>query len=100
MNGPSVKDDAAGVTFRVHLQPRAARNEVAGLHGEALKIRVTAPPVDGLANKALCAYLADLLGVAAGRVNIQSGHTGRDKLVRVEGKKGADVLALLRLTKE
>lgn len=100
MSRPIVKEDAAGVTFRVRLQPRAARNEVAGMHGEALKVRVTAPPVDGLANKALCAYLADLLGVAAGRVSIQAGHTGREKLVRVDGKKGADVLALLRLTRE
>jgi len=88
------------VTFRVRLQPRAARNEVAGMHGEALKIRVTAPPVDGQANKELCSYLASLLGVSPGRVSIQSGHTGRDKLVRVEGKKAADIQALLRLTKE
>ncbi|MDI6906518.1 MAG: DUF167 domain-containing protein [Thermoanaerobacterales bacterium] len=88
------------MTLHVRLQPRAARNELAGLHGDALKVRVTAPPVDGLANKALCAYLADLLGVPAGRISIRSGHTGRDKLVRVEGKKGADVLALLRLTRE
>lgn len=98
MNGPVLSEDAGGVTLRVRLQPRAARNGVAGLHGDALKVRVTAPPVDGQANKALCAYLAKILNMAASRVNIQSGHTGRDKLVRIEGRNAADIERLLWLT--
>jgi uncharacterized protein len=69
----------------VRVQPRAAREEIAGERDGALLIRVTAPPVDGKANAAVCRLLAKRLGLAPGRVSVVRGASGRDKLVEVEG---------------
>jgi len=76
---------SGGVRIRIHVQPRASTTEVSGLHGGAIKIRLQAAPVDGGANEALIRFLADRLDVARGAVTLESGHTGRAKLVRVEG---------------
>ncbi len=75
----------AGVRFAVRVQPRASKNEVAGIHGRALKIRLQAPPVDGAANDALVSFLADLLGVSRRSVRIISGDSSRNKTVEVDG---------------
>jgi uncharacterized protein (TIGR00251 family) len=69
----------------IRLQPRAKREEVVGVRGAAIVIRVTAPPVDGKANAALCALVARRVGVAPSRVAVVRGQTSRDKVVRVEG---------------
>lgn len=69
----------------IRLQPRARREEVVGERGGAIVIRVTAPPVDGKANAALCAFIAKAAGVSASRVAVVRGQTARDKVVRVEG---------------
>ncbi|HEU4587741.1 MAG TPA: DUF167 domain-containing protein [Gemmatimonadales bacterium] len=89
--------DAAGVRLRVHVQPRASRTELAGQHGDALKVRVAAPPVDGAANDALVRFLADVLGVARSAVSIEAGGTGRSKVVRVAGVGLADAARRLGL---
>jgi uncharacterized protein (TIGR00251 family) len=73
----------AEVTIR--LQPRARRDEVVGERGGAVVVRVTAPPVDGRANEALCRLVAKAAGVAPSKVSIVRGHRSRDKVVRVEG---------------
>jgi uncharacterized protein (TIGR00251 family) len=83
--------DGDGVTLRLHIQPGAKKTEVAGLHGEALKIRLAAPPVDGKANACLIAYLADRLGVAKSAVSLVSGDTSRAKRVHVSGVGPASV---------
>lgn len=69
--------------FSVRLQPRASRNEIAGLQGVALKVRVTAPPVDGLANEALIELLSRTLNTSRRNVCIVSGHTSRTKLIEI-----------------
>jgi uncharacterized protein (TIGR00251 family) len=69
----------------VRLQPRARRDEVVGVRDGRVVIRVTAPPVDGKANEALCRLIAKAAGVAPSRVTIVRGHTAREKVVRVEG---------------
>lgn len=71
------------VRFSVRLQPRASKNEIAGLQGPSLKIRVTAPPVEGLANQALIDFLSDSLGISRRNVCILSGHSSRTKVVEV-----------------
>ena len=71
------------VRFTVRLQPRASRNEFAGLHGSALRVRVTAPPVDGLANEALIDFLSRALEVSRRNVCIVSGFTSRTKVVEI-----------------
>ena len=77
--------DDQGVTLRLHIQPGAKKTEVAGLHGEALKIRLAAPPVDGKANACLIAFLADRLGVARSAITLVSGEASRAKRVRISG---------------
>jgi hypothetical protein len=85
-------DDAV---LSLHIQPGAKKTEVAGLHGEALKIRLHAPPVDGKANDALIAFLAERLGVPKARVVLESGQTSRSKRVRVVGVTAEAVVATL-----
>jgi len=69
----------------VRLQPRASCDEIVGPHGtESLKIRITAPPVDGKANQHLIKYLAKAFGVAKGQVTLLSGTTGRDKRLAID----------------
>ncbi len=77
--------DPDGVTLRLHIQPGAKKTEVVGLHGEALKIRLAAPPVDGKANACLIGFLADRLGVAKASVSLVSGESSRAKRVRIAG---------------
>lgn len=77
--------DELGVTLRLHIQPGAKKTEVAGLHGEALKIRLAAPPVDGKANACLIAFLAAQLGIAKSAIRLLSGDTSRAKRVRISG---------------
>jgi len=84
----------SAVRVSVHVQPRAARSEIVGLHGAALKVRLQAPPVDGAANEALVALLADRLGVAPREVKVVAGASSRAKTVEVEGTTEAAVRAL------
>ena len=71
------------VRFSVRLQPRASKNEIAGLQGSSLKVRVTAPPVDGLANEALIEFLSKALKTSRRNVCIVSGHTSRTSSVEI-----------------
>lgn len=73
------------LTLTLHIQPGAKKTEVAGEHGDALKIRLAAPPVDGKANAALLAFIAERLGVSRSAVTLKSGQTSRRKVVEVEG---------------
>jgi uncharacterized protein (TIGR00251 family) len=73
----------AGLAFRVHVQPRSSRNQVVGVHGDALKVKLTAPPVEGAANAACVAFLADALGLPKSALSIVAGHTGRRKTIAV-----------------
>jgi len=72
-----------GVLLRIHLQPRAARDRVVGLHGEALKVMLTAPPVENAANSALLTFLAALLQVPRTSVSLVFGAKSREKRVLV-----------------
>lgn len=73
------------LVLSLHIQPGAKQTGFAGLHGEAMKIRLAAPPVDGKANAALCAFLADFCALPTSAVTLISGQTSRTKRVRVEG---------------
>lgn len=81
------------VRLTVRVQPRAGRSRVAGRHGEALKLQVAAPPVDGAANAAVIALLAAWLGVPRRAVRLAHGERGRDKVVAIAA---ADPVALAR----
>jgi uncharacterized protein (TIGR00251 family) len=74
-----------GVQLQLHVQPGASRTGIAGLHGDALKVRVAAPPAEGRANKELLDYLAEVLGVPRARIAVVKGETGRRKTLIVQG---------------
>lgn len=91
----SVTAREAGVRFAVHVQPRAKKPGIDGTHGDALRVRVQAPPVDGAANDAVIAVIADALGVPRRAVRIAAGLSGRQKLVDVDGIDAAAATARL-----
>ena len=82
-------------TLSVRVQPRASRNEVAGLVGDTLKIKLTAPPVEGEANAACLKFLADLLDLAPSRLAIIQGARSRNKVIRITGLTKNEVHARL-----
>ena len=83
------------ITLTLHIQPGAKKTEFAGQHGDALKIRLAAPPVDGKANEALVKFIAETLGIARSEVSIKSGHTSRRKVVEIDNPTRLDVIAKL-----
>lgn len=89
-----VQSHGAIVRVSVHVQPRASRSEIKGLHGSALKVRIQAPPVDGAANAAVEMLLADRLGVPRRAVTVVGGLTSRAKTVEIEGTTESAVRAL------
>ncbi len=85
MNDWSITEANGSVTFAVRVVPRSSRNQIVGVEGGALKIKLTAPPVEGAANAALIEFVAEWLGVRRSAVSIVSGDKARNKLVRVNG---------------
>ena len=81
-------------TLTLHIQPGARKTEIAGQHGDALKIRLAAPPVDGKANEALIKFFADALGLPKSAVTIKSGQTSRRKALEVIGGDARQIAAL------
>ena len=79
----------------IHVQPRASRAAVCGIYGDALKIAITAPPVDGKANKEVVAFLADLLGIAKREITVVSGQQSRAKWCRIGLLQMAEVRELI-----
>jgi uncharacterized protein len=80
-----IEPTSSGVILRVYVAPRSAGTKVLGLHDGMVKVALTAPPVDGAANKALIVFLAKMLGVSKSSVTIVAGETSRKKTVSVEG---------------
>ena len=94
-NNLKITETSDWVTFTVHVQPRASRNELCGLQGNELKLRLTSPPVEDAANKLCVEFLAKQLGVAKSNVAIISGLKSRHKTIRVTGVTGEMVLSLV-----
>jgi len=90
-----VVESGGGTTFPIKVVPRASRNEIAGTQAGALKVRITAPPVGGAANRALIKFLAEELGVRRSEVEILRGRTSRRKLIKVVGLSAQGVRARL-----
>lgn len=78
----TVKND---LIMSVYVQPRASKNQICGIRGDELKIRITSPPVDGAANKLCREFVADLFNVAKSAVDVISGETSRHKRLRISG---------------
>ena len=88
-------EDAGGATLAVRVQPRASRNSISRLEDGTFKIRLTAPPVDGAANEALITFLSETFSVSKSSVEIISGQSARQKIIRINGISGEDVDRLL-----
>lgn len=95
MGSSFAKDVPDGCTLTVRVHPGARKNGVTGIHADAVKIALTAPPVDGKANESLIAFLADLLRLPRSRIAIVAGLTSRTKTLRITGKNAAEVAAAL-----
>ena len=80
-----IRETAKGVLLPVRVVPRASKNEIQGIHGDALKIRLQAPPVEGKANQALIRFLSETLDIPRAQISVASGETGRNKAVLIEG---------------
>ncbi len=93
-----IRDTPGGATFQIKVQPRARKNAITGEIGDALKIALTAPPVEGRANEACIAFFAEFLNVARSSVTIAAGESSRNKLIRISGLSAAQVEAKLRGT--
>src|SRR5689334_19838702 len=81
----AIKEFASGVTFAVKVHPRARKNGITGVVGDALKLALTAPPVEGKANQAVIEFFADLFQIPRSSVTIASGETSRNKVIRIAG---------------
>ncbi|HLK34589.1 MAG TPA: DUF167 domain-containing protein [Terriglobales bacterium] len=86
-----IRDTPGGCSFTVKVQPRARKSAITGVVGDALKITLTAPPVEGKANQACVEFLAEILNVPRSSVTIVSGQTSRNKVVRITGRTTAEV---------
>jgi uncharacterized protein len=91
----SIAEANGSVTFNVRVVPRSSRNQIVGVEGGALKIKLTAPPVEGAANAALIEFIAEWLDVRRSAVSIISGDKARNKIVRVNGVTRGRVLERL-----
>jgi uncharacterized protein (TIGR00251 family) len=90
-----VEDVAGGCRLRIVVVPRASRTEVVGVHGDALKIRIAAPPVDGAANEELIAFVARWLEVGRSLVSVTTGQSSRRKTLQIQGIAADSVLERL-----
>ncbi len=94
---PFLSQTDEGVLLKIHVQPKASRNSIAGIFNGALKIKVQAPPADGAANKACIALLSKLLKVPKSHISIKSGHKSRDKTLKLKGLSIDEAQARLEL---
>lgn len=95
-----IEESNEGVTIAVKVIPRGKRNEIVSVEADTLKVRLSAPPVEGRANEALIKFLAGLLNIPRANVEIVRGHTSRQKWLRVRGVSSHDVRDKLKLSSE
>ena len=95
MTSLPISPTPAGVRLRLRIQPRASREEVAGVSGDTIRIRLTAPSTGGAANEALVRFLSDRLRVPRSAIELVAGKAGRTKLVAVSGISAAEAAARL-----
>jgi len=86
-----IRDTPLGATFQVRVHPRARKNAITGEIGDALKLALTAPPVEGRANDACIEFFAELLNVSRASVTIAAGHNSRNKVIRIAGMSAVEV---------
>jgi uncharacterized protein len=93
----ALRETPAGITFSIKVHPRAKKNAITGEVGDALKVALTAPPVDGKANEACIDFFAKLLEVPRSSVSIAAGQAGRNKVIRIVGLSAVEIEKRLKL---
>jgi uncharacterized protein (TIGR00251 family) len=93
--GCRIRETAEGLEVPLHVQPRARRTELGGIHNGALKLKVLAPPVDDAANRAVVKFFSELMGIPRSRIQIIAGLKSRDKVLRITGASLRKLQALL-----
>jgi hypothetical protein len=88
---PWLREHRDGVTIDLHVQPRASKNEIVGVQGEELKVRLTSPPVEGEANRLCIEFFAKRLGVAKGTIDLVAGEKSRHKRLLIRGMAAEEV---------
>lgn len=83
----NIKEAENYVTFSVRVQPRSSKNEICGIYGDAIKIKLTSPPVDGEANEGLIEFLSGILKINKGQIEIIGGHKSKNKLIKIRSIK-------------
>ena len=89
----SIQDYPSGISFKIRVQPKSSRNQIVGTQGDAIKIKVTAPPAEGAANKACMEMLAKALGVPKSSLEITAGPASRNKTIFIQ----CDPVAAIRI---
>jgi uncharacterized protein len=97
METSPVRESCGAVTLAIKVSPRSKKNEITGALGDALKVSLTAPPVDGKANEACIEFFAKLLKVPRSSVSIAAGQTSRNKVIRIVGLTAEEVKTRLNL---
>ena len=91
--GWRIRDTGLGLEVPLHVLPRAKRSEIAGLHNGSLKLRVTAPPVDDSANRAVVQFFSSLLDIPKSRLRIMAGSKSREKILQIDGVSVGELLS-------
>ena len=94
-----IDSTSGGISFTVYVQPRASANKVSGIHGNALKIRLTAPPVDNAANRSCLKFLSRQLKIPASSMEITSGAASRTKTIRIRCPDDKDAREIVKSIK-
>jgi len=93
-----LEESGGKVILKIWVQPRAAKVDIIGVHGDALKVKLTSPPVDGKANDQLKAMLSKRLDIAASKIDVRSGHTGRRKTLEIKDLSAREVESRLGIS--
>lgn len=89
------REQGKRLTISVHAQPRAKKTEIVGVHGDTLKVKVAAPPVEGAANEELVRFFAELLSVKKSQVRLKQGTASRNKVIEIDGASTAGLTDIL-----
>ncbi len=92
---PCLQETSAGVVLHLQVQSRSSKNQLVGLHGDLLKVKLTSPPVDGAANKCCCEYLAKIFRLSKSNVELISGDKARQKRILLHGLDPTEAETLL-----
>ncbi len=96
MNESWIRPHKNGSLLLLYIQPGASKSEVAGLHGDRLKIRIKAPPVEGEANRELISFISSELGISSSKVHLVRGEASRQKDILIEGSEAEKIKALFK----